>query len=112
MRFATPQERRVKLAAAAGASWSLLAPLPVLLLLFPDISASFALLLFRVFLEVCVENALCFFAFFSPLESTLCATFFFLSFFFFYYLKHPLFRNCWSLETNFHAYFKEFAAFR
>lgn len=64
MRFATPQERRVKLAAAAGASWSPRAPLPVLLLLFPNISASFALLLFRVFLEVCVENALCFFAFF------------------------------------------------
>lgn len=38
-------------------------------------------------------------------ESTLCTAFFFS----FYYLNHPLFRNCWSLETNFHAYFKEFA---
>lgn len=35
---------------------------------------------------------------FSPLNP-LCVTIFF-------YLKHPLFRNHWSLETNFHAYFR------
>jgi len=52
-----------------------------------------------------------FFFFFSfSLESALYVTCFF--FFYYYYLKHPLFRDCWSLETNFRAYFEEFAAFR
>lgn len=85
MRFSPLREHRVKLAAAARASWSLCA-----------VSGFLGDFLLRT-----------------------CSTFFLFpslslafSFFFYYYLKHPLFRNCWSLETNFRAYFKEFAAFR
>lgn len=61
-----------------------------------------------------MENMLRFFFFPLSKNHFVChlLLFFFCFFFYYYYLKHPLFRNCWSLETNFRAYFEEFAAFR
>lgn len=48
-----------------------------------------------------------------PLQIPLCVSVALIFFpFYYYYPKHPLLRNCWSLETNFHAYFQESAAFR
>lgn len=89
MRFSPLREHRVKLAAAARASWFLYA-----------VSGFLGDFLLR--------TCSTFFLFLSK-NHFVCHLLFL---FFYYYLKHPLFRNCWSLETNFRAYFKEFAAFR